>query len=99
MGTLFNKDATIDAIQREYTVKQSRVIKHLVKFIYESNSLSDNIQSNLIDDKKLKNRIFKCFDKHNTIAMKPTFEELHKTVDYDTVRLARLQYLIEKRNI
>ena len=97
VGEMFNKGATVDELCRELKIQEKTVIGHLFTFISEGHQLSNYVQKIFIEDQELKEKIFESFHKVGSQYLRPVFDDLEESVDYDVLRLAQLEYLVTMR--
>jgi hypothetical protein len=84
---------------KRYDVSADTILNHLARFIMAGNPLrsaEDLIAlSNLSPDQQM--AVFKAFDMLGSDMLKPVYDKLNSTVNYDELRILRLCYLCEKR--
>jgi len=80
-------------------VTADTILNHLARFIMAGNPLrtaSDLIAlSQLSADQQQK--VFTAFDELGSDMLKPVYDKLNATVNYDELKILRLCYLCEKR--
>ncbi len=97
IGEMYKQCKTFDEILSKLNIKQNTVIDHLVKYVQEGNIINTEPLTellNLKNDKKIK--VFKAFEKVGSNYLKPVFDELNGTVDYEDLRILQICYIMEK---
>jgi len=97
IGEAYNAGESLKALKRAYNIRTSTILNHLYKYLQDGHSLRKSKEFlellNLASDGR--QSVFKAFDEFGTDRLKPVFEGLNENVDYETLRLLRLIYLIE----
>jgi ATP-dependent DNA helicase RecQ len=97
IGEMYKQCKTFDEIVSKLNIKQNTVIDHLLKYVQEGNIINTEPLTellNLKNDKKIK--VFKAFEKVGSNYLKPVFDELNGTVDYEDLRILQICYIMEK---
>jgi ATP-dependent DNA helicase RecQ len=96
VGELYNRGLSVDQITRQYGVQQGTVIDHLSKYLLEGNSLN---RANGLPESTLSRRkqeqAQEAFKRLGGGYLKPVFDALDGTINYDELKILRLRYLIE----
>ena len=99
VGEAYNAGESIENLIKRYDVSADTILNHLARFIMAGNPLrsaEDLIAlSNLSPDQQL--AVFKAFDQMGSDMLKPVYDKLNGTVNYDELRILRLCYLCEER--
>ncbi len=99
VGEAYNDGESIQSLMKRYEVSADTILNHLARFIMAGNPLrsaEDLIAlSNLDPDQQM--AVFKAFDQMGSDALKPVYEKLNATVNYDELKILRLCYLCENR--
>ncbi len=99
VGEAYNAGESIQNLMKRYDVSADTILNHLARFIMAGNPLrsaEDLIAlSNLSPDQQL--AVFKAFDTMGSDMLKPVYDKLNGTVNYDELRILRLCYLCEER--
>ena len=97
IGEAYNAGESLKVLKRAYNIKMSTIVNHLYKYLQDGHALRMSKEFpellNLASDRR--QSVFKAFDEFGTDRLKPVFEGIHENVDYETLRLLRLIYLIE----
>jgi ATP-dependent DNA helicase RecQ len=95
----YNAGSSIQDLMKRYDVTADTILNHLARFIQAGNPLrsaEDLISlSNLNPDQQM--AVFKAFDMLGSDMLKPVYDKLNSTVNYDELKILRLCYLCEKR--
>jgi len=99
VGEAYNSGESLENLMTRYGVTADTILNHLARFIQAGNPLrsaEDLISlSNLSPDQQM--AVFKAFDHMGPDMLKPVYDKLNGTVNYDELRILRLCYLCEKR--
>jgi ATP-dependent DNA helicase RecQ len=99
VGEAYNAGESVADLMKRYDVSADTILNHLARFIMAGNPLrsaEDLIAlSNLSPDQQM--AVFKAFDMLGSDMLKPVYDKLNSTVNYDELRILRLCYLCEKR--
>jgi ATP-dependent DNA helicase RecQ len=99
VGEAYNDGESLENLMARYGVTADTILNHLARFIMAGNPLrsaKDLIAlSNLDPDRQM--AVFKAFDMLGSDMLKPVYDKLNSTVNYDELRILRLCYLCEKR--
>ncbi len=99
VGEAYNAGESLENLMARYGVTADTILNHLARFIQAGNPLrsaEDLISlSNLSPDQQM--AVFKAFDHTGSDMLKPVYDKLNGTVNYDELRILRLCYLCEKR--
>ncbi len=94
VGEKYQASFSIEAIMGEYGVKQSTVVNHLFKFVRDGNTLNPKPfqkLSNLPEDRQ--QDVMAAFDRLGADALRPIYDYLGESVDYDELSILRLCYI------
>jgi len=99
VGEAYNAGESLQSLMKHYDVTADTILNHLARFIMAGNPLrtaSDLIAlSQLSADQQQK--VFTAFDELGSDMLKPVYDKLNATVNYDELKILRLCYLCEKR--
>ena len=94
IGELYNSGVSIDEIAQKDEIQQRTVVDNLFRYIKDGGTLRRDLLIPLVpSDKKSLSIIIDAFKHAGVEKLKPVFEELNGTVDYDTINICRLYYL------
>lgn len=94
----FNEGLSIDGLIERHKISKGTILDHLSKYVMAGNKLVNQagLQVQIAVKPEQKDSAFQAFDQHGYTLLKPVFEALHGTVNYDDLRILRMLYLIEK---
>ncbi|KAA3657954.1 MAG: DNA helicase RecQ [Chloroflexi bacterium] len=96
---LYNEGHSVPDIMQQYNVKQSTVINHLWKGVVAERELRP---SNLLQLTNLTNeqhqQAFAAFTEHGTDRLRPIFDALNETVNFDELHVLRLHFILKTSN-
>jgi len=99
VGEAYNAGEGVDSLMARYGVTADTILNHLARFIMAGNPL--RTAEDLIALSKLspdvQQKVFAAFDEISSDMLKPVYDKLNGTVNYDELRIMRLCYLCEKR--
>jgi ATP-dependent DNA helicase RecQ len=97
IGKMYKQCKTFDELLSKLNIKQNTVFGHLLKYVQEGNKINTGplLEFINIDDKK-KNEVVKAFEKVGVNYLKPVFDELNGTINYDELRILQICYINEK---
>jgi len=94
VGRDFNEGKSIEHLAEEHGVKVSTILTHLKKYLDEGNELETGgiLEVSSLSDRKI-NEVMKSMKKKGAGMLKPVYEDLDKSVDYNELRVMQLYYL------
>ncbi|HMB99088.1 MAG TPA: DNA helicase RecQ [Balneolaceae bacterium] len=94
IGRDFNEGKSIEHLAEEHGVKVSTILTHLKKYLDEGNELETGgiLEVSSLSDRKI-NEVMKSMKKKGAGMLKPVYEDLDKSVDYNELRVMQLYYL------
>jgi len=99
VGEAYNAGESLDNLMKRYNVTADTILNHLARFIMAGNPL--RTAEDLIALSKLspddQQKVFAAFDEIGPDMLKPVYDKLNGTANYDELRIMRLCYLCEKR--
>jgi ATP-dependent DNA helicase RecQ len=99
VGEAYNTGEGVDSLMARYGVTADTILNHLARFLMAGNPL--RTAEDLIALSKLspdvQQKVFAAFDEISSDMLKPVYDKLNGTVNYDELRIMRLCYLCEKR--
>jgi len=95
----FNAGDSIPALMERHQVTKGTILQHLTNFLLAGNKLRNgaDVQSLPSATSEQQQAIFAAFDELGTMYLKPTFDKLNGTLNYDELKILRLIYLIVKQ--
>jgi ATP-dependent DNA helicase RecQ len=100
VGEAYNAGESIRSLMERYAVTAGTIIDHLVRFAAAGNTLrnGDELQSLTSTSPMLQKTVFEAFDEVGTDFLKPAFDRLNGTVNYEDLKILRLIYLSRENN-
>ncbi len=93
IGEMYNSGISITEIEENEGIKRRTILSNLNRYIGDGYSLkSQGLMQLLPEDSDNLSSIINAFEELGTEFLKPVYEELGKTVDYDTLEICRLYY-------
>jgi ATP-dependent DNA helicase RecQ len=100
VGEAYNAGESIESLTKRYGVAADTILNHLARFIVAGNPLRSAVDlialSKLSPDQQ--GRVFAAFDELGPDMLKPVYDKLNASVNYDELKILRLCYLCEQRN-
>jgi ATP-dependent DNA helicase RecQ len=95
----FNEGVTVNVLMERHRVTKGTILEHLTKYILAGNVLrrqDDLLQLTPVSPEQ-RNTAFAVFDELGPTLLKPVFDKLDGTVNYDDLKILRLLYLIDQK--
>lgn len=94
----FNEGLTVEGLIERHKVTKGTILDHLSKYVLAGNKLNvaNDLQKQITVNPEQKELTFKAFDEHGVNLLKPIFDALNGTVNYDDLKVLRMLYLISK---
>ncbi|TVR17697.1 MAG: DNA helicase RecQ [Balneolaceae bacterium] len=94
IGEEFEKGKSIDHLAEQFGVKAVTILSNLKKYHDEGNSLNaaNILKASELSDRKI-DEVYASMKKVGPELLKPIYEDLNKTVDYNELRVLQLAYL------
>jgi len=95
VGEAYNAGESIQSLMERYAVTAGTIVDHLVRFAAAGNMLrnGDDFQALTSTSPMLQKAAFDVFDEVGTDFLKPAFDRLNGTVNYEDLKILRLIYL------
>ncbi len=99
IGEAFNSGESIQDLMEQYQVRRRTILNHLLKFVTAGNSLQNSGELSTLTSVSPGERqaVMQAFEELGTDYLKPVFDQLGGTINYDELKVLRLLYL-NKRN-
>ena len=95
----FNEGNTIQDLMERHQVSRGTILEHLTKYMLAGNRLRKQEEldrlTSVTSDQKL--AAFSAFDERGPDLLKPVFDTLNGSVNYDELKILRLLYLIDRK--
>jgi ATP-dependent DNA helicase RecQ len=96
VGEEYNSGKSIDHLAEQYGVKPATILSNLKKYLDEGNSLNPDgiLAASELSQRKI-DEVYASMKKVGPEMLKPIYEELNKTVDYNELRILQLAYMAQ----
>ena len=98
VGEAFNAGKSIQALMAEFGVKQQTILAHLFEYLQEGHALRavDLLALSMLPAMQ-QTAVLEAFQQLGPERLKPVFEALRETVNYDELHLLRLYYVLARQ--
>jgi ATP-dependent DNA helicase RecQ len=95
IGEAYNSGESVQNLMEQYQVKLGTILSHLEKFVAEGNTLRNSADFSMLSTISPHDRqiVSQVFDELGTVYLRPVFDKLGGTINYDELRILRLIYL------
>ena len=92
----YNAGETVQNLMNRYGVTAGTILDHLTRYLSAGNSLrrGDDLQALTTVPAEQQQAIFIAFDELSPAYLKPVFDKLNGTLNYDELKILRMMYLI-----
>jgi ATP-dependent DNA helicase RecQ len=100
VGERYNAGKSVNDLVNEFQVQPDTILEHLTRYALTGNRLragDDLIAFSALDEEK-QQTVLEAFKKVGAERLKPIFEALNETVNYDDLKILRLYYLSRKES-
>ncbi len=96
IGEEFESGKSIDHLAEQFGVKTVTILSNLKKYLEDGNSLDSPaiLAASELSERKI-DEVYASMKKVGPELLKPIYEDLDKTVDYNELRILQLAYLAE----
>ena len=96
----YNSGETIQSLMERYNVTAGTILDHLAGYLSAGNKLryGEDLQSLTSVSPEQQQAAFAAFDEMDTTFLKPVFDKLNGSLNYDDLKILRMLYLISKQN-
>jgi len=96
VGEAFNDGASVQDLMQKHGVTANTILDHLNKYLLAGNRIrSDNdLQALTATNPDQQQAAFAAFDELGPAFLKPVFDKLNGTLNYDELKILRMLYLI-----
>jgi ATP-dependent DNA helicase RecQ len=96
VGDEYNSGKTIGHLAEQFGVKTVTILSNLKKYLDDGNSLDpDGILAESGLSERKKDEVFASMEKVGPELLKPVYDDLKKTVDYNELRILQLAYMAQ----
>jgi ATP-dependent DNA helicase RecQ len=94
----YNQGQTIPGLMNFFNVQQGTILDHLTRYVQEGNSLrsDDDFLALSHLSASQQRAVLQAFEELGNARLKPAFERLNRSVDFDELKILRLHYLSRK---
>ena len=98
IGELYNGGETVQSLMAKYQVTSQTILDHLTRFVVAGNTLQHvtDLEAMTSASEAQKQAVFAAFDEVGTAMLKPVFDKLNGTMNYDDLKVLRLIYMTEQ---
>lgn len=98
IGELYNGGETVQSLMAKYQVTSQTILDHLTRFVAAGNALQHvtGLEAMTSASEAQKQAVFVAFDEVGTAMLKPVFDKLNGTMNYDNLKVLRLIYMTEQ---
>ena len=91
----FNEGATITTLMERHQVTKGTILEHLTRFVTAGNKLHNgqNLQSLTAVAPEQQQAAFAAFDELSPTYLKPVYDKLNGSLNYDDLKILRMMYL------
>ena len=95
----YNAGETVRNLMSRYGVTAGTILDHLTRYLSAGNSLrrGDDLQSLTTVSAEQQQAVFIAFDELSPTYLKPVYDKLNETLNYDELKILRMIYLINKQ--
>ena len=95
----FNEGVTVKVLMERHQVTRSTILEHLTKYLQAGNLLrrQEDLQNLTSVTPEQKLAAFAAFNGLGSELLRPIFDKLNGTINYEDIKILRLMYLIEQK--
>ncbi len=100
VGEAYNAGKSVNDLVDEFQVQPDTILEHLTRYALNGNKLragDDLLAFSRLDEQQQKT-VLEAFTKVGVERLKPVFEALNETVNYDDLKILRLYYLSRRKD-
>jgi ATP-dependent DNA helicase RecQ len=99
VGEEYNSGKSIDHLAEQFGVKSVTILSNLKKYLDEGNSIDPAgvLAASELSQRKI-DEVYASMKKVGPEMLKPVYEDLNKTVDYNELRILQLAYMAKNGN-
>ena len=98
VGEAYNAGDTIESLVQRYAVEKGTILDHLTRYVLAGNILrkGDDLESLTSATAEQKQAVFAAFDELGPTYLKPVYDKLNGSLNYDDLKALRMLYLISR---
>jgi hypothetical protein len=95
----YNAGETVQSLMERYHVTIGTILDHLARYLADGNKLrmSDELQSLASVTPEQMQTVFAAFDELSPTFLKPVYDKLNSTLNYEELKILRMSYLISRQ--
>ena len=99
VGEEYNSGKSIEHLAEQFGVKSVTILSNLKKYLDEGNSIDPAgvLEASELSQRKI-DEVYASMKKVGPEMLKPVYEDLNKTVDYNELRILQLAYMAKNGN-
>jgi len=99
VGEAYNAGDTVQSLMKRYQVSAGTIIDHLMRYVSAGNSLrnGDDLQSLTSATAEQKQAAFTAFDELSPTFLKPVYDRLNGTQNYEELKILRILYMVSRQ--
>ncbi|HSJ87586.1 MAG TPA: DNA helicase RecQ [Anaerolineales bacterium] len=92
----YNAGETIPSLMERYHVSMSTILEHLSRYLAAGNKLrqGEDLQALTSSTPEQRQTVFAAFEELGTTFLRPVFDKLNSSLNYDELKVLRLLYMI-----
>ena len=96
----YNAGDTVQMLMERYHVSVGTILDHLARYLAAGNKLrdGDDLQSLTSAAPRQQQAAFAAFDELSPTYLKPVFDKLNGTLNYDELKILRMLYLVSRQD-
>jgi ATP-dependent DNA helicase RecQ len=98
VGEAYNGGETVQSLMDRYQVTAATILDHLTRYILAGNKLrnGEDLRSRVSATPQQQEAAFAAFDELGADFLKPIFDKLNETLNYDDLKILRMLYLVSR---
>lgn len=99
VGEEYKTGKSIDHLAEQFGVKTVTILSNLKKYLDEGNKIDPDgvLAASSLSQRKI-DEVYESMEKNGPAILKPIYEDLDKSVDYNELRILQLAYLAQNGN-
>ena len=95
----YNAGETVQSLMERYGVTAGTILDHMTRYLSAGNALrrGDDLQSLTSVTTEQQQAVFTAFDELSPTYLKPVYDKLNGTLNYDELKILRMLYLISRQ--
>ncbi|MCG2587820.1 DNA helicase RecQ [Rhodohalobacter sulfatireducens] len=95
VGEEYNKGKSVEHLAEQFGVKESTILSNLKKFVDDGHQIdpTEVLAASSLSERK-KDEVYEAMEKVGPKLLRPIYDKLDKTVDYNELRILQLAYFV-----